>query len=106
MQDDEIEQRGKIEEYLNLIEYKKIVEKAEHWPLFSDVFNIKLDDDKAGQAKYLRWMDKLNDVRKKTAHQAPGRIVSDAEAEFVEWIHQAFFERASKNQNATMVKLG
>ena len=54
MQDDEIEQRGKIEEYLNLIEYRKIVEKAEHWPLFSDVFNIKLDDDKAGKSGRVR----------------------------------------------------
>lgn len=101
MQDDEIEQRGKIEEYLNLIEFKKIVEKSEHWPLFEAIFSIKLDDDKPGQAKYLRWMDKLNDVRKKTAHQTPGRIVTDAEVAFIEWLHQAFLERLVQQPSTT-----
>jgi DNA sulfur modification protein DndB len=98
MQDDEIGQRGKIEEYLNLIDYKKIVEKAEHWPFFEELFSIKLDDDRPGQAKYLRWMDKLNDVRKKTAHQATGRVVTDVEIDFIDWVHQAFFERMAKAQ--------
>lgn len=104
MQDDEVGEQGKIEEYLNLIDYKRIVEKSDHWPLFESLFSIKLDDDKAGQAKYLRWMDKLNDVRKKTAHQAVGRVVTDPEVDFIEWVHQAFFERLANQPVAAAVK--
>jgi DNA sulfur modification protein DndB len=103
-QDDEIGQQAPLEEYLNLLDYKKIVEKAEHWPLFAELFSIKLEEDKAGQAKYLHWMDKLNDVRKKTAHQATGRVVSDEEADFIDWIHQAFFERLAKDQQGSGAK--
>ncbi|MFT3671564.1 DGQHR domain-containing protein [Aestuariivirga sp.] len=103
-QDDDIGQQGPLEEYLNLIDYKKIVEKSEHWPLFQDVFSIKLDEDKAGQAKYLHWMDKLNDIRKKTVHQAAGRVVTDAEADFVDWIHQVFLERLANSKHLGVTK--
>lgn len=95
-QDDDISERGALEEYLNLIDYKKVVEKSEHWGWFQDIFSIQLADEKGGQAKYLRWMDKLNDVRKKTAHKSAGRPLTEAELDFIEMIHEEFFKRASK----------
>lgn len=93
MQDDEFSQRGKMEEYLHLLDYKKIVEKRENWPLFEAIFSIQIDGEAHGQAKYLKWFTELNDIRKKTAHKSAGRPLSERDLEFVDWIHEEFFAR-------------
>jgi len=97
MQDDEFSQRGRIEEYLNLIEYKKIVEKKDNWPLFASIFSIQMPSEDKGQAKYLKWLTDLNSIRKKTTHKSVGRPLSESDLEFIDWIHEEFFERLTAN---------
>lgn len=101
--DDPVETRGKLEEYLDLITYKKIVEKREHWPDCKKIFDIPLEEDK-GAAKHVKWMERLNEIRKRTTHQTAGRPLSLEQIEFVEEIHEQFSENlAAYEENGEMV---
>ena len=89
--DVDISERARLEEYLDLIQYKKIAEKSDHWPYVKVVFNIPLPGDK-GQAKNLKWLEKLNDIRKKAFHETESRRLSVDEMEYVEWIYSEFLQ--------------
>ena len=52
------------ESYLDVIELKKIVESKQNWDTFKSTLDIKLPTDKKGQAQYLRWFERLNEVRR------------------------------------------
>lgn len=97
--DDDISQRGPMEAYLDLIAYKKIAEKIDHWKLVKPVFDIPLQGDK-GQAKNLKWLEKLNDIRKRAFHETKGRPLDIAQMEFVEWIHDKFLGKVSESGSA------
>ena len=97
--DDDPEERGTIEEYLNFIDYKKIVEKSDHWSYFNDIFSIKMPSENKGQTKYLKWMERINDFRKKTAHKGANRSLSEEEIELIDWVYEEFFARVNKAEN-------
>ena len=65
---DERDEPMSIETYLDFIELKKIIEHPQNWSLFSGALNIRLPGEKGGQAKYLRWMDFIIDIRRVPAH--------------------------------------
>lgn len=65
------EEQGPYENYLDFIELKKIVEK-ERWKLFKPVFDIPMPGVK-GQAKNLEWMDRINELRRISAHPSDTR---------------------------------
>lgn len=92
--DEDTENRGPLEEYLELIEYKKIAEKMDHWQLVKDVFDIPLPGEK-GLAKNLKWLEKLNDIRKRAFHETKGRPLDIEQMMFVEWIHELFINKVS-----------
>src|SRR5271168_638649 len=71
-----------IEAYLDFIELKKIVEHNQNWSLFSAALNIRLPGEKGGQAKYLRWMDSINEIRRVPAHPY-GRKYRDEQIELL-----------------------
>ncbi len=52
------------ENYLDVIDLKKIVEHQQNWDLFKESMDIKLVDDRKGQAKYVKWLERLNEVRR------------------------------------------
>ncbi|QDF41980.1 DGQHR domain-containing protein [Bradyrhizobium symbiodeficiens] len=56
--------------YLDLVDLKKIVEHKNNWPHFEATMNIKMPDDRKGNAKNISWFDTLNDIRKIMAHPA------------------------------------
>jgi hypothetical protein len=93
--DEDIAHRAPLEEYLDLIAYKKIAEKVDHWPLVKEVFNIPLPGEK-GQAKNLKWLENLNDIRKRAFHETQGRPLDITQMEFVEWIHDQFSTAVAK----------
>ncbi|NHK26519.1 DGQHR domain-containing protein [Parvularcula flava] len=93
-QDVDPDERGPLEEYLFFIEYRKIVEKKENWDHFKAIFDIPLPGEK-GQAKNLKWMDKINDIRKKTTHQSTNRRLTDAEVNIVDFVHAKFINQIS-----------
>jgi DNA sulfur modification protein DndB len=71
-----------IETYLDFIDLKKIVEHTQNWSSFSTTFNIRLPGEKGGQAKYLRWMDSINEIRRVPAHPY-GRKYKDDQIELL-----------------------
>lgn len=80
-----IEERLELENYLDFIEYKKIIEHKDNWPLFKSYFDIPLPGDK-GLAKNLKWMDRVNELRRIAAHPTEGRKYSLEDFEFLDWI--------------------
>lgn len=79
------EERGDpmpVETYLDFTDLKKIVEHAQNWNLFSAQLNIRLPGEKGGQAKYLRWMDSINEIRRVPAHPY-GRKYKDDQIELL-----------------------
>jgi DNA sulfur modification protein DndB len=69
------------ENFIFLLDYKKIIDKPAHWPSFKDYFADP--EFKTGKENQLKWFDTLNEIRNKVSH--PGRAkVTASEAAFLE----------------------
>jgi DNA sulfur modification protein DndB len=85
------EKQQELEVYLDFIDKKKIIEKNENWGAFKIYFDIPLRGEK-GYAKNLKWMDRLNELRRVVAHSYKRTFKPD-DLEFLEWIRKAFEEK-------------
>ena len=74
-----------IETYLDVIDLKKIVEVPTNWDLFKDSMSVQLPNEKKGQQKYLKWIERLNEVRRIAAHPM-NRTYKDEDIEFLDFI--------------------
>lgn len=81
------EDPGSIESYLDFLDFKKIVEAQENWGYFSEALSIKLDAEKKGLAKYLKWFDEVNRIRRIPAHPY-GKSYKDADIELLRFVDQ------------------
>ena len=81
-----------IETYLDVIDLKKIVESPANWDLFKESMSIRLPDDKHGQQKYLKWIERLNEVRRIAAHPM-NRTYKDDDIEFLDFIDEQLADR-------------
>ena len=61
-----------LDSYLDFIDYEKIVTTKDHWPHFGSVFNIPERGDK-GLAKNVKWMNRINELRRIPAHPTKER---------------------------------
>jgi hypothetical protein len=95
--DDEVEDRLPLESYLDVIEFKKIVEHKQNWRLFKDVFNIPEPGEK-GFAKNLKWLDRLNELRRIPAHPSDKRHYKVEDFEYIDYIHKELFQRLEEAQ--------
>ena len=68
--------------YLDVVDLKKIIEHEDNWLHFEPTMNIKMPDDRKGNAKYISWFDTLNEIRKIMAHPA-NRAYKPAHYEFL-----------------------
>ncbi|MFA5957051.1 DGQHR domain-containing protein [Hyphomicrobium sp.] len=66
--EDEPGQRGDLAMYLDFVDLRKIVEQSDHWPTFENELNIPLPNQKKGLAKYVKWFDEINRIRRIPAH--------------------------------------
>jgi DNA sulfur modification protein DndB len=96
--DHEDEDRLPLENYLDFIDYKSIVENKTHWPLFKPVFDIPEPGEK-GIAKNVKWMQRINELRRIPAHATEKRNYKITDFEYIDYIHEEFFRRM-KEQNA------
>ncbi len=71
---------------------KKIVEAKAVWPLFKPAFNIPEPGEK-GQAKNLKWMERVNELRRIPAHPAKERKYKVEDFEYIDFIHEEFRKR-------------
>jgi hypothetical protein len=85
-QEDAVEKQLELEAYLDFIDKKKIVEKS--YDAFKVYFDIPLRGEK-GYAKNLKWMDRLNELRRIVAHPHK-RAFKSEDLEFLEWIRKEF----------------
>ncbi len=90
-QEESPEKQLELDAYLDFIDKKRIIEKPENWNAFKPYFDIPLSGEK-GYAKNLKWMDKLNELRRIVAHPHKRAFKSDDLA-FLEWIKKAFEEK-------------
>lgn len=85
------QQRKPIEAYIDLIQLKDII--TDHWDRMSNLFNIPLSTERSGKARYLSWLDRLNEVRRVQAHRNAHRWYQPADVEFVAWIRKELSDR-------------
>jgi hypothetical protein len=90
-QEEPPEKQLEIEVYLDFIDKKKIIEKNENWGAFKQYFDIPLRGEK-GYAKNLKWMDRLNELRRIVAHPHK-RAFKSEDLQFLEWIRKAFEDK-------------
>lgn len=90
-QDDDIEKRLPLEHYLDFIDYKKIVENKEHWPLLKAVFNIPEPGEK-GLSKNLKWMININALRRIPAHPTEKRHYKAEDFNYLDFVYEEFMK--------------
>jgi DGQHR domain-containing protein len=72
LQEEDDNSRGAIEYYLNLIDYRKIIQ--DNWILLEPLFG--LGSKNSSKEKRTAWLQSLNEVRKIVAHASSGMKVS------------------------------
>jgi len=78
------------ENFIFLLDYKKIIERPANWPSFKDFFADP--QQKSGKDNQVKWFDQLNEIRNKVSH--PGRAkVTASEAQFLEELQTWLLER-------------
>jgi DGQHR domain-containing protein len=95
--DTEVEERLPLETYLEVVEMKKIVENRINWPLFKEVFNIPEPGEK-GFAKNLKWMERINELRRIPAHPARERKYKVEDFQYIDFIHDELMRRVREAQ--------
>jgi len=88
----EVEERLPLEAYLDVVDMKKIVESKEHWPRFKAVFNIPEPGDK-GVAKNVKWMIRINELRRIPAHPARERHYKVEDFDYISFIYGELMAR-------------
>ena len=95
--DADVEDRLPLETYLEVVEMKKIVENRLNWPLFKTVFNIQEPGEK-GLAKNLKWMERINELRRIPAHPARERKYKVEDFQYIDLIHEELMKRIKEAQ--------
>ncbi len=90
--EDELDDRLPLENYLNFVDYKKVVEDKRHWPVFKSVFDMPEPNEK-GRAKNLGWMDRINKLRRIPAHPTSRRRYKAEDFDYIEYVHQQLSSR-------------
>lgn len=86
------EDGGPIESYLDFLDFKKIVEANENWPNFSESLNLRLDSERKGSAKYLKWFDEVNRIRRIAAHPY-GKLYKDEDIVLLRFVNENMLAR-------------
>lgn len=94
------EDRLPLENYLEFIEYKKIVENREHWRVFRPVFNIPEPGEK-GLSKNLKWMERINELRRIQAHPTESKSYKLEDLEYIAYVHREFTARLAAYGDAS-----
>jgi len=90
--DYEVEERLPLETYLEVVEMKKIIESKQNWPLFKKAFNIAEPGEK-GIAKNIKWMERINELRRIPAHPAKERRYKVEDFDYIDYIYSEFTRR-------------
>ncbi len=103
--DYDVEDRLPLETYLEVVEMKKIVENKQNWPLFKKVFNIPEPGEK-GLAKNIKWMDRINEIRRIPAHPAKERHYKIEDFQYIDFVHSELIIRLKDAQEHPVLEVG
>ena len=81
-----------LETYLDFIDFKKIIENKQNWGFFKDVFNIPEIGEK-GFAKNLKWLERINELRRISAHPTRERGYKVADFDYIDYVHRTLMGR-------------
>lgn len=84
------DEQGPLETYVDFIDFRKIIETKENWASFSDVFSIRLPNE-AHAARYLKWFDELNRLRRISAHPY-GKRYKDSDIAILECVYDNLYK--------------
>jgi DGQHR domain-containing protein len=90
-----IAQRAPKEAYLDLIDFDKILRQPNNWSHFEKIFSIPLMGEQKNKKYFLSWLEKLNELRRVTAHKSPYRSFTEDDLEFIRWLKRELFDRVS-----------
>ena len=88
----DIEDRLPPEAYLEVVEMKKVVESKSNWPMLKSVFNIPEAGEK-GLAKNLKWMIRVNELRRIAAHPARDRKYKVDDFEYIDFVYEGLMSK-------------
>lgn len=94
-QADPREKRALREAYIDFIDYVKIIKQPNNWPHLELIMSIPLPGEK-GKKYYLEWMEKINDLRRVTAHKSPFRTFAEGDFETISYIKNEIYKRAEE----------
>jgi DGQHR domain-containing protein len=83
-----------LENYLDVIDYKKIIESKQNWPYFKDLFNIPEPGEK-GYAKNIKWIERLNELRRIPSHPSENRHFKVDDFDYIDYISDELNNRVS-----------
>lgn len=95
--EDSKDKRGPVESYLNVVDYKKIIDHKQNWPVFKRTFNIPERGEK-GHAKNLKWLDRLNELRRIPSHPSPERRFKIEDYEYIDWLYQELMSKIKETR--------
>lgn len=87
-----VAKRAPKEAYLDLIDFDKIIKQPSNWTEFEPIFSVPMPGEK-GKKYYLTWLERLNEIRRVSAHKSPYRQYSEEDLEFVSLIKAQLFDR-------------
>lgn len=93
--EDDDEKRLSLEHYLDVLDYKKIVENKQNWQLFKGVFDIPEPGEK-GHARNLKWIERINELRRIPAHPTEKRHYRAEDFEYIDFIYDEFNKRLNE----------
>lgn len=89
-----------LEAYFDFIDFKKIVEIKDYWQEFKVYFDIPEPDEK-GLAKNIKWMDRINELRRLPAHSSEQRAYEPGDFEYIEYIYTSLMKRIEDDSHAS-----
>jgi DGQHR domain-containing protein len=101
--DDDVETRLPLENYLDVIDYKKIVENKNNWPLFQALLDIPEPGEK-GRAKNLKWMERINELRRISAHPTERRHYKIEDFEYIDYVYGQLKSRIAAASDSSTAK--
>ena len=87
-----VDEQDALETYLDFVDFRKIVESKENWFHFENELSIPLPDEKKGQAKYVKWFDEINRLRRIPAHPF-GKRYRDEDIALLDYVFQQLSDR-------------
>lgn len=90
--DDDDDKRMNLENYLDVIDYKKIIENKQNWQHFKSVFDIPEPGEK-GHAKNIKWLDHINELRRIPAHPSKERNYKIEDFQYIDYIYLQLYSK-------------